>query len=154
MKNQDFHIDLSTLELGVHEYVYALDDAFFSGLDQEEILGGSCDAKIVLTAKEHSFDLELMVNGQVQAPCDRCLDSVNLPIEVDDELTIKLGQAPDEDDEIVWIDPKMPVLDLDWLLYESIELSLPIVIRHEEGQCNPEMEKILGELSVDLPEEE
>lgn len=154
MKNQDFHIDLTTLSLGVHEYVYTLDDAFFEGLDQDEILGGNCKASVVLTAKEHSFDLQLSIDGHVQAPCDRCLDPVDLTVEIDDELTAKLGQAPAEDDEILWVDPKYPVLDLDWLLYECVELSLPIVINHEAGHCNPEMEKILGELSIDLPEEE
>ena len=40
-------------------------------------------------------------------------------------------------------DPEIGVLDLSWLLYELIEISLPIVHSHQPGECNPQMEELL-----------
>jgi len=39
-------------------------------------------------------------------------------------------------------------LDIASLIYEAAALSLPMEIKHPEGQCNPEMMEILKQHSV------
>lgn len=154
MQQDNLHINLQLLPEGKYEHSFHLDDAFFKALDQEEILGGDCQAEVLLEQKAHSAVLFISINGVVQATCDRCLDPVNMPIEVEDEVVVKLGNAPEEDDENIWLPEDEPVLDLAWLLYEDVELSLPLVVCHEEGECNPEMLALLRAHATTLVDEE
>lgn len=141
--DQPLNIDLGALSAGRHEFEYKLDNAFFEHLDQDVILGGDVDAKVIVVAHEDTFQLHLEVEGEVSVTCDRCLDPVSEPVEAEDDLLIKLAAHDDEDDDCVYIDMTHPVFDLGWLLYEEISVSLPIVCRHQPGECNPQMEELL-----------
>lgn len=141
--NQPLYIDLGALTAGRHDFDYKLDDAFFEQLDQNEILGGDVEAKVSVVAREDTFQLHLEVEGEVNVTCDRCLDPVSEPVAAEDDLLIKLASHDGEDDDCVYIDMTHPVFDLGWLLYEEISVSLPIVSRHQPGECNPQMEELL-----------
>ncbi len=147
-------IDLNTLKQGVYEFQYKLDDAFFLGLDQQEIHGGTVDATIALTVLHAGFMLDIHVAGQVRLTCDRCLDEMTQPVEGEEQLPVKLTKA-EPDDDFVAVDPDSGLLEVDWLLYELIEISLPIVHSHQPGECNPQMEELLQShlCTMEEPEE-
>jgi uncharacterized metal-binding protein YceD (DUF177 family) len=79
--------------------------------------------------------------GQVQVTCDRCLDSMDVDVDIyEEEMEL-------EDD------PKQ--LDLAWLAYELIIVNLPLVHSHQDGGCNPEMDALLQDhLCTALDDEE
>lgn len=154
MQQDSLHIDLALLPIGKHEYDVRMDNAFFEELDQEEILGGDAKAHVVLVQKEHSAALTISIIGTVEATCDRCLDPVTIPVEIEDEVVVKIGVAPEELDENIWLPAEEPVLDLAWLLYEDVELSLPLVICHREGECNPEMQELLRAHAATIADED
>ena len=131
------------MEVGHHELQYTLDDAFFAALDQNEVLAGNVIAKAVIEAGENTFRLHVEVNGQVNVTCDRCLDPVAEPVCAEDDVLIKLADEDGEDDTCVYLNAEHPVFDLGWLFYEIVSVSLPIVCRHPEGECNPQMEELL-----------
>lgn len=137
------NIDFLTLSLGRHGFEYKLDDAFFEALDQNEVLGGNVDAKVGIVVNEQSFQLHLELKGSVNVTCDRCLDPVSEPIETEDDILVKLAAEDGEDETCIYLQETHPVLDLGWLLYEEISVSLPIVSRHQPGECNPQMEELL-----------
>lgn len=141
--NLPLNIDLGALTAGRHDFEYKLDDAFFKSLDQDVVLGGDADAKVNIVAHEDTFQVHLEVAGEVSVTCDRCLDPVSEPVEAEDDLLIKLAAHDGEDDDCVYIDMTHPLFDLGWLLYEEIAVSLPIVSRHQPGECNPQMEELL-----------
>ena len=143
MTAEALKIDLSMLEEGVHEAEYVLDDAFFQSLEQTEISGGAVRAKTVIRRHNESFLLTLAVEGNVIVTCDRCLEPVTMEVKSEDELSVRLGDRNDEDESGMTVDRRQPVLDLGWLLYEESETSLPVVCRHREGECNPQMEELL-----------
>ena len=149
-KTNDILLNLSTTPLGQHVQEYALDNAFFSGLEQDEILGGQCKANVELTVREASTTVHLHITGTVKVTCDRCLDPMEIVLEpIEDEVLLKLAPEDGEDDEAIYVAESKPVYNLGWLLYEMIAVSLPVVHSHEDGKCNPEMAAILNELKVE-----
>lgn len=136
-------IDLGRLEQGRHELNYTLDDAFFAGLDQDEVLSGNVNAKVLVNASVDTFQVRVELEGEVNVTCDRCLDPVAEPVQAEDDILIKLAKEDCEDDTCIYLNAEKPLFDLGWLFYEEISVNLPIVCRHQPGECNPEMEKLL-----------
>ena len=93
------------------------------------------------------FELHFLTKGFVTVSCDRCLDDMEHPIEADNVLTVKLGDAYSDDDDTVTIDENEGILDLSWFIYEFIMLAIPIKHVHAPGKCNSAMTQKLEELS-------
>ncbi len=153
-------LDLNALKIGDYEYQYTLNDAFFAALDEKEIHGGNLTAKVELAVREQGCNLHLQVAGDVTITCDRCLDDMKQAVEADEALLVKLATQPTDeatDDDAIYVDPRSGMLDLAWLLYEMIEINLPIVHSHQQGECNPHMEELLQThlcTTAEEPEEE
>ena len=122
-------IALDALELGVHEFDFQLDNAYFSEIENSELLGGEVKVEATLNLREYDFDLEMAVNGRVQVTCDRCLDEMDVEVDA-------------EENEWEW-DETPKQIDLSWLAYELIIVNRPLVHSHQDGGCNPEMDALL-----------
>mgnify|MGYP006341300957 CR=1 FL=1 len=130
MTGQESHIvTLGSLELGKHVYDFQLDNAYFSQIENSELLGGEARVAVSLNLREYDFDLEISVKGLVQVTCDRCLDAM--------DVVVDAAESEWDWDE----EPKQ--LDLSWLAYELIVVNLPLVHSHQDGGCNPEMDALL-----------
>ena len=142
MIGQETHIiTLDSLELDSYVYEFQLDNAYFSQIENSELLGGEAYVEARLNLREHDFDLEISVKGLVQVVCDRCLDMMDVAVDA-------------EESEWEW-DEEPKKLDLNWLAYELIVVNLPLVHSHQDGGCNPEMDALLQDhLCTDLEDEE
>ena len=142
MSEKTAHIVLlDSLEIGEHLFDFQLDNSYFSTIENSELLGGAVDVKVRLILHENDFAVDVDVMGQVQVTCDRCLDSMDVDVDIYEE-EIEL-----EDDT--------QQLDLAWLAYELIIVNLPLVHSHQDGGCNPEMDALLqNHLCTTLDEEE
>ena len=130
MSEKTAHIVLlDSLEIGEHLFDFQLDNSYFSTIGNSELLGGAVDVKVRLILHENDFAVDVDVMGQVQVTCDRCLDSMDVDVDIYEE-EIEL-----EDDT--------QQLDLAWLAYELIIVNLPLVHSHQDGGCNPEMDALL-----------
>jgi len=121
-------ISLDKLEIGNYEFDIQLDNAFFLGLEKSEVIGGKVDAKARLSLRQSDFSLSIAARGVVQVVCDRCLDPMDEQVDVEEEIEVEEEQKE---------------LDLDWLTYELVIIHLPLVHRHPDGGCNPEMDALL-----------
>jgi uncharacterized metal-binding protein YceD (DUF177 family) len=142
MSEKTAHIVLlDKLELGDHLFDFQLDNSYFSTIENSELLGGTVDVKVRLILHEEDFAVDMDIVGQVQVTCDRCLDSMDVDVDIyEEEMEL-------EDD------PKQ--LDLAWLAYELIIVNLPLVHSHQDGGCNPEMDALLQDhLCTALDDEE
>jgi uncharacterized metal-binding protein YceD (DUF177 family) len=134
-------ITLDALDLGTHVFDFQLDNAYFRGIENSELLGGEVNVEATLKLREYDFDLEMAVNGQVQVTCDRCLDEMNVEVDA-------------EESEWEW-DETLKQIDLSWLAYELIIVNLPLVHSHQDGGCNPEMDALLQDhLCTEVEDEE
>ena len=68
---------------------------------------------------------------------------------VDDYVVQCLTSLREYLDEILVVSEQDGVLDLEWILYEDIILSLPLQRMHLEGECNEEMMSAYARVSTD-----
>jgi len=134
-------VQLDKLELGEHLFDFQLDNSYFSNLEKSELLGGEVDVQVRLIVREDDFSVDVDICGTVQVTCDRCLDSMDVEVDVYDE-DIEFEEEPQS-------------IDLAWLAYELIIVHLPLVHSHQDGGCNPDMAALLqNHLCTTLDEDE
>lgn len=139
-------IDLNQIRTGKKAFQYELDDAFWSQLDQNEILGGKINVRI--EAREMAgdiFSISIQIGGMVKVICDRCLEQFDMPIDTTDTVKATYHDCAEEANEDILVSERgSGRTDLSWLIYEIVETSLPTIRKHEEGFCNEEMAKRIG----------
>ena len=141
MDKKSYIVALDSMELGAHVFDFQLDDAYFSEIENSELLGGQVKVEAHLNLREYDFDLDIAVKGLVQVTCDRCVDEMDVAIDV-------------EENEWEW-DEEPKLIDLSWLAYELIIVNLPLVHSHQDGGCNPEMDALLQDhLCAEVEEDE
>ena len=85
--------------------------------------------KVRLILHEDDFVVDMDIVGQVQVTCDRCLDAMNVDVDIYEEE--------------MELEEDVKQLDLAWLAYELIIVNLPLVHSHQDGGCNPDMDALL-----------
>ena len=131
MSDKTAHIVLlDQLEIGEHLFDFQLDREYFTTIENTELLGGAVDVKVRLILREDDFAVDMDIVGQVQVTCDRCLDAMNVDVDIYEEEM----ELEEED---------VKQLDLAWLAYELIIVNLPLVHSHQDGGCNPDMDALL-----------
>ena len=141
-------IDLKALTSDSIETDYVLEDNYFAALQDADIQQGRVNAHVSLCKAGDSFALNLTVGGSVTVTCDRCLDDMDQPVKGESHFVVKLGIGTSEDDEILIVDENEGILDLSWIIYETIALAVPIKHVHAPGKCNAAMTERLEELSA------
>ena len=141
MSDKTAHIVLlDQLEIGEHLFDFQLDREYLTTIDNTELLGGAVDVKVRLILREDDFAVDMDIVGQVQVTCDRCLDAMNVDIDIYEEE--------------MELEEDVKQLDLAWLAYELIIVNLPLVHSHQDGGCNPDMDALLqNHLCTALDEE-
>ncbi|WP_270212549.1 YceD family protein [Phocaeicola coprocola] len=131
----------------VCHYEYVLDNDFFINIDAPEIQKGKL--RVALTVKKSMgvFVLNFHTEGFVVVPCDRCLDDMEIPVDIDDELKVKMGATFSDENDIVVVPEEDGYINVAWFIYEFIALSLPMKHVHAPGKCNKAM---MGALSKHL----
>lgn len=147
---REFEIPYVGLKVGIHKFEYDIDGKFFKHF--EESLIKECKAHVTLEfeKKETFFILRFFVDGTVNVECDRCLEPFDKSIFGDFTTYVKFSEDPNasSDDEVLYIPRDQSVIDVSQLVYEYINLCLPMQLVHpkkengEEG-CNPEVVKYL-----------
>lgn len=142
-------IDLKGLADGLNSFEFDLDDAYFKAVNAPEVGRGNVHVslKIVRTQNDY-FTLDFHEKGTVVLPCDLCLDDMEQPIETQQRLEAKFGNAYSEDGDLVTVPQNEGILDVSWFVYEFILLALPIKHVHAPGKCNPAMVRALEEYSA------
>ena len=151
---ETYKIDLKGLMEDERVLDFDLNDDFFQSLDGSQLEHGTLHVSVSIRKMTGFFELHFLTKGFVTVSCDRCLDDMEQPIEADNVLTVKLGDAYSDDDDTVTIDENEGILDLSWFIYEFIMLAIPIKHVHAPGKCNPAMSKVLEELSTDRSSDE
>ena len=142
-------IDLKGLADGLNSFEFDLDDAYFKAVNAPEVGRGNVHVslKIVRTQNDY-FTLDFHEKGTVVLPCDLCLDDMEQPIETQQRLEAKFGNAYSEDGDLVTVPENEGILDVSWFVYEFILLALPIKHVHALGKCNTAMIRVLEEHSA------
>ena len=133
-----YKIDFRNQRDALGEHTYLLDNSFFESLDQQEVKGGQLTATLTLRQRlAGNYDATCTIEGVVTVVCDRCLEDLSLPVQVNETFTLKEASAADDEDDEQRIIPADGIYDIGWELYQLIELSLPVMRVHDVADCNP-----------------
>ena len=147
-------VDLKGLKDDESSLVFDLDDTFFGALDQAEVKRGSLHVSVSIRKASGFFEFLIHEAGTVIIPCDRCLDDMEQSVDMDVRLIVRLGDEYSEDGDTIVVAEDEGILDLTWIIYESVALAIPIRHVHAPGKCNTAMTEVLEELSADRSSDE
>ncbi|MEX8549198.1 MAG: DUF177 domain-containing protein [Mucilaginibacter sp.] len=149
-----YSIPFKGLKLGKHRFDFEITDAFFDEFEYSLVKKGKLDCKVELEKQETMMILDFKINGMVDRSCDRCLSQFPEAVNVQERQIVKFaGEAEpgDADDEIMVLNRQDFEIDLSGLIYEYINLAMPLIsVCNDEGNtpfCDQEMLDKLKQLS-------
>ena len=140
-------LKIKTLPFGTHTVECHLDESFFNLDEQLEVRRADVDVTLEVTRKsESTYRLEVSCRGTVTTACDRCLDHLDLPVDVDYRLNVEqMGtELDDSNDELLIVPSDWRELDAAPLVRDTVLLAMPMTHCHEnEEDCNPDVLDVL-----------
>jgi uncharacterized metal-binding protein YceD (DUF177 family) len=148
-KNQRLIIPFSGLKLGVHNFSFQVDKAFFEQYEFSIIQNTEVEIEVEFNKKSTLFELQFDFKGKWYSQCDRCNDPLTVDIEGQEELIVKFGnEVYQETDEIKIIPADAYELDISDEVYEFIHLQLPSKVAHKKtDNCNQDVIRKLEEIN-------
>ena len=151
--NERFIIPLNGLTAGENVFSWQAGKEFFDIFENTEILDARLDADVRVEKSGRYIGVDCDVRGKVTVECDRCLDELDMPVDVEIRLSVKYGSEESTEEpqpgerEVVFVPETDAELDISQIIYDYVCLSLPMQRTHEPGGCNPEVMKY-----YDIPE--
>jgi len=152
---KQFSIPFTGLKPGKHEFSYEITDAFFEDFEYSLVKKGNIRLELLFDKQqEMMFILHFHFSGTAILTCERCLDPYVFPVESNEKLILRTGEEEFDDPEIMVIPRNVHEIDISPLVYEYINLALPLIHQHpkdEEGEpsCSNETALILKNLRND-----
>ncbi len=145
-----FSVPYKGLGNGIHYLKFSVDSDFFKKFEDSHIDNGNFEVDVELDKRHDHSILLFEIKGKTNTNCDRCLSSINLPLQGSFELHVKHGENEESNDEIMFIHPETSILNLTQVVYEYILLSMPIIKIYDCGAeklppCNFEVLDKLNE---------
>ena len=123
------------------KFSLTLDEAFFK-MAGGIITRGNVSADCVCDKIANDcFHFKIHSVGKVFTLCDRCLEDVELRINITNDMLFQLGDEDFDDGDMLIVDRNNPIVNMDNLVYQLVVVSLPIKRIHEPGMCNDVMMK-------------
>ena len=135
-------------------FEYELGNDFFSEVEGPEVQRGKVKVRVQAKHAAASYELRFGLTGIIYIPCDRCLDDMEHEVNVEEKLHVKIGDEYREEGDDTLVIPEPGELNIAWLLYEFIALTIPLKHVHPYGKCNKEMSAQLHKMRAHLPEAE
>lgn len=141
---KQFEIVFSSLKLGKHAFKYAIKREFFEYFEIFGVDSGDLSVDLDFEKTENLLTLHFHISGNLESTCGRCMDTIHFPIDVKDKLYVKFSDEKLDNEELLILSPNEYKLNVSDLIYEFIQVNIPISMVHEdESDCNPEMLKYL-----------
>jgi uncharacterized metal-binding protein YceD (DUF177 family) len=152
-----FVIPISGLYQGVHEYHFEVDDDFFKFFENAPIQHAKLILHLSLLKQPSFIALDFKLSGRMGAACDRCMASINLPIQNKYSVILKYGSedSSEEEEDVIYINEDIETFDLSRIAYEVICLSIPISKTYDCDLEDPIPcdEEVLRRLELKVEEE-
>ena len=150
----EMQIDLRSLAQDVTQFDFRLrGDELCELADGHDVHGGDLAARLTLTrVGEGQFELQIDVDGQLEIPCDRCLEDMQQHVSASESLQVRLvpdtACQDDQDEDTICVGEREALLNVAWPVMEAALLAVPIQHVHETGLCERAMVKALEEHSA------
>jgi len=139
-KFSDFKLPLKAMPIGSEEFSYHLNRQFFMDMESSDIHDADLNVHLTVKNRGGMYELKFDIGGKVTLMCDRCLDDLEYEVETDYHITVKYGDRYNDDsDEMLEIPESDNYLNVAYMLYDTVELAIPLKHVHESGKCNRAM---------------
>lgn len=143
-KFTDYKLPLKSLTEGVHSFEYHLDKKFFENMESPDIHDADLHVALSVTYKRDLYTLDFAITGTITLICDRCLDDLVMPVDTDYHINVRYGEDyNDEADDLLVIPESDNYLNVAYMLYDTVALTIPIKHVHPLGKCNRQMSQML-----------
>lgn len=140
-----YKVELASLSDGKHEQDFVCDTEFFKNMEHTGVLSSDVKVHLDLEKRHDAYDCTFHCKGKVTVPCDRCLDPMDIDVDTDYHIIVKYGDAfDDESDELLVIPHSSTNLNVAYMLYDTILLTIPLRHVHQPGKCNRAMAAALS----------
>ena len=147
--NDGLIIPLNGLTAGENKFFWQAGKEFFDSFENSEILDAQLDIDVRVEKSGRYIGIDCYVSGRVTVECDRCLEALEIPVDLDVLLSVKFGESESSDEnqdgerEVIFLPVDNTEFDVKQVVYDYVCLSLPLQRVHEDGECNPEALKYL-----------
>ena len=132
-KLDGYKVDLKGMATDTVSYRWQADDDFFSAVQGSEIKQGLLDVALRVKRTSGAYELEFQLQGEVEVTCDRCLESMNQPIDAFCTLRVVMGEDFVDDGDVVVVPEREGFINVAWNIYEFAALQIPL--RHVHPDC-------------------
>ena len=133
----DYRIPFVGLKPGKHEFQMRVDPEFFACFPHSDVDQVQGEVHVELDKLDTTMTLRLDLDAQLTAPCDRCLDDVNIPLASSDRISIRFGDNTMLEDDLWILGTKEYELDLAHAIFQLVLLAKPSRVIHEkETDCD------------------
>lgn len=149
-----YKLHLKNMPAGRQQFEFTADSEFFSDMESSDIRSGLVKIVVDVDHKGDIYVMDFVCKGTVNIPCDRCLDDMEHVVDTTYHLTVKYGDDyNDESDDLLIIPESDNDLNVAYMIYDTVELTIPLRHVHPEGECNKEMAARLKRHSANSEEE-
>lgn len=154
-KFSEYKIPLKSMPEGTQTFEFHLTKTFFENMESADI--HDADLRVVLNV-EHKRDLyqfNFAIEGTITLLCDRCLDFMELPVDTTYAISVKYGDDYNDDsDDLIEIPESDNYLNVAYMIYDTVALTIPIKHVHPMGKCNRQMSAVLRKHRAHAPGDE
>ncbi len=149
-----YKVELASLADGHHTQDFVCDTEFFKNMEYTGIHKSDVRVHLDLEKRNGAYDCTFHCKGTVTVPCDRCLDPLDIDIDTDYHIIVKYGDSyNDESDDLLVIPHSDSSLNVAYMLYDTILLSIPLRHVHAPGKCNRAMAAALHKHRANVSDE-
>lgn len=118
-------------------------------MENFDVINSDVKVHLDIEKKHDLYDLTFTFSGEVQVPCDRCLDPIDLDASTTYHITVQYGDRYDDaSDDLLIIPESNSYLNVAYMLYDSILLTIPMRHVHPLGKCNRAMAAALNKHKI------
>lgn len=141
-ENRQYKIDIYGLKIGVHEFDFEFDQKLFENIENSVLETGHGKCTIVLDKKETLISLDFKIKGVIGLVCDRSLEPFDHPVDIEETLIIKYGEAFDDSrDDLLIIPNTQESINVESSIYEYLTLTVPMKKIHPDYRDDSEEEE-------------
>jgi uncharacterized protein len=158
---QEYRIPFTGLKTGKHQFDFDIDERFFDEFEYSLVKNGRLKVRMELDKQETMLILQFDIKGEIFSNCDYCLSDFPTAVKVSERQIVKFSDdenLEDNTDEIIVLGRNEHEINVSQLIYEYINLAVPLFSRcNDVGNteyCDKEVIEKLKKLSTGNEEKE
>lgn len=135
-----YKVILGNLPDGDYHQDFVLDTAFFKNMENTDVVESDVKVHMQMKHRNGIFDCNFVLKGVIRIPCDRCLDPMDHAVDTTYHIAVKYGEEYDDSSDDVLVIPQTDMsLNVAYMLYDTVLLTIPMRHVHPAGKCNKAM---------------